>query len=260
MNQNSKNRKRKKDWKESANVEDYSEDSNVYYTQEVHEKVCEYVHNDDLNAYQRKKIYENYIYDAFDEMVKIMINTYKFYYTGVEMSALIQEVNVKMYEVLETSRKKEKYYDESYGSSYSYFSRVAKNYLIQKQRKHQDNKKKYGMDSINDDESYYIQTFYEEIDDVDLSEFIDFLTEWLKNNIDVILDKEEDKKVGWGIIDVMERQVEINNKKLFYYMIKEQYGDDDYRINKVLNIFKEYYDDIKNEYLKKYYVNTDRIE
>lgn len=261
MKSNKKNKKRKKDWKDSANVEDYSDDSYVYYTKETHEKVCEYVHNDDLDEYERKQLYKEYIYPAFDEMVRIMINTYNFYYTGVELNALVQEVNVKMYEVLETSRKKEKYYDKSYGSSYSYFSRVAKNYLIQKQSKYQDKKKKYGMESINEDESFFIETYYEEPTDVSLKEFIDYLSEWLENNIDQIFDKEEDKKVAWGILDIIENNdIEINNKKLFYYMIKEQYGDDNYRINKVINILKDHYAEIKNEYLKNFYVNTEEVQ
>ena len=254
-------KKKKKDWKESANVDDYSDDSYVYFTKETHDKICEYVHNN-LSEFERKKIYEKYIYPAFDELIKIQINTFNFYYTGVPQEALVQEVNVRMYEVLEESRMEDdKYYDESYGSSYSYFSRVAKNYMIQKQTRHQKNKKKYGMESINDDEAYFVETYYEEPTDIDLSEFIEYLNLWLENNIDIIFDKKEDKQVAWSILEILQNDnIEINNKKLFYYMIKDQFGDDDYRINKVLNIFKEYYDAIKNEYLETFYVNTKKIE
>lgn len=254
-------KKTKADWKESKDVDSYSDDSYVYYTKEVHEKVCEFIHNDELSQFQRNKIYEKHIYPAFDEMVRIMINTYNFYYTGTDPESLVQEVNVKMYDVLETSRKEEnKYYDESYGSSYSYFSRVAKNYMIQKQSKHQDNKNKYGMDSINEDESYYIETFFTEHDDVDLREFINYMNIWLKNNIDKIFDKEEDKKVAYGILDILENEdIEMNNPKLFFYMMKEQYGNDDYRINKVKNILREHYTDLKNQYLDNYYLDTNEI-
>lgn len=256
----SKNKKTKKDWNEAQNVEDYGSDSHVYYTKETHEKVCKFVHDDSLKRHQRDRIYQNYIYPAFDEMIRIMINTYNFNYTGTDIESLVQEVNVKMYDVLETSRIEDKYYDESYGSSYSYFSRVCKNYLIQKQSKNQMRRNKYGMDSINDDESYYNETLYHEETDINLSEFIEFLCKWMENNIDVIFDKQEDINVAYSILDIIRNDsFEINNPKMFFYAMKHQVGDDDYRINKVKNILRDHYIALKNEYLDNYDVDTKKI-
>lgn len=255
-------KKTKDQWIEAKDVGEYGENSYVYYTQETHDMVCEYIHNSDLKLFQRNKLYEKYIYPAFDEMIHIMINNYKFYYTGTDEESLAQEVNVKMYDVLETSRQEdEKYYDKTLGSSYSYFSRVAKNYMIQKQSKNQNKKNKYGMESINDDEKYYIETFFESHNDIDLGEFIGYLSTWLENNIEGLFEKIEDKNVAYGILDILNNNdFEINNPKMFFYAIKHQIGDDDYRINKVKNILKEYYIDLKNQYLDNYIVNTKKLE
>ena len=94
----------------------------VYFGQEVQDAIVEY--NSSSNDSERNIIYGKRIHAAFDKLAENIINTFKFTYFDDPFVDVKHEVVAFM--VMNMHK-----YDHSKGSkAFSYFSVVAKNYLI----------------------------------------------------------------------------------------------------------------------------------
>lgn len=236
----------KKGWKKS-NIEDFNESNNVYFTKDVENQIIKYKY-EDITKLERDKIYQDIIYPVFTEMILIMIHRFKFYQTGMDTETLTQVVNVHMYHQLNSCN-----FDPDNGKAYSYFSRMAKNKLIQLQDKNQRLYKKYGFESLNDDENFYENILYEEEEKIDIKQFLNNFIKYLEDNVEKMFEKNDEISIAYNIINIMkEDKLVIENKKILYYMIKEQGDNRNYKINKVINTFKSHYERLKNIYLETY--------
>ena len=94
----------------------------VYFDQEVQDAIVQY--NAEENPVIRNKLYSEKIAYAFDKLVENIINTFKFSYFDATFNDVKQEVISFL--VLNIHK-----YDATKGfKAFSYFSVVAKNYLI----------------------------------------------------------------------------------------------------------------------------------
>ena len=94
----------------------------VYFGQEVQDAVVDY--NTSTNDHERNVIYGTRIHKAFDKLAENIINTFKFTYFDYGFEDIKHEVVAFM--VMNIHK-----YDHTKGSkAFSYFSVVAKNYLI----------------------------------------------------------------------------------------------------------------------------------
>ena len=95
----------------------------LYFGPEVQDAIVRYNTNPDNHAL-RNKIYGEEIHKAFDKLAENIINTFKFTYFDVPFKDVKHEVVAFM--VMNLHK-----YDHTKGSkAFSYFSIVAKNYLI----------------------------------------------------------------------------------------------------------------------------------
>ena len=96
--------------------------SKIYFGTPVHDAIVEYNHSDDIAF--RHKIYTETIHPAFMKLAENIINTFKFSYFDYGFRDLQEEVVSNL--VINMHK-----FDETKGSkAFSYFSVVAKNYLI----------------------------------------------------------------------------------------------------------------------------------
>jgi len=96
--------------------------SKIYFGTPVHDAIIKYNHSDDIEF--RHKIYTEEIHAAFLKLAENIINTYKFMYFDYGFRDLQEEVVSNL--VINMHK-----FDETKGSkAFSYFSVVAKNYLI----------------------------------------------------------------------------------------------------------------------------------
>ena len=94
----------------------------VYFGQEVQDAIIEY--NGSTDSVERNVIYSTRIHKAFDKLAENIINTFKFTYFDYGFEDIKHEVVAFM--VINMHK-----YDHTKGSkAFSYFSVVAKNYLI----------------------------------------------------------------------------------------------------------------------------------
>ena len=211
----------------------------VYFGQEVQNAVVEY--NSSTNDDERNIIYGTRIHAAFDKLAENIINTFKFTYFDYGFEDIKHEVVAFM--VMNMHK-----YDHTKGSkAFSYFSVVAKNYLILHNNNNYKKLKTHdGMDVLDrhrgKDSNY-------ESDFVTLTNEI---IEYFDSNMNTIFKKNRDLRIGYAIIDLMKQRDDIENfnKKALYILIREMTDVETAHITSVVNVLKKHYKKLLNTYHK----------
>ena len=211
----------------------------VYFGIEVQEAIVKY--NDSDNPIKRNKIYQEEIHKAFDKLAENIINTFKFTYFDYGFQDIKNEVVAFM--VMNMHK-----YDHTKGSkAFSYFSVVAKNYLIL------HNNNNYKKLKSHDDIAVLDRSYSQ---DRERKKYIEDLTfeviKYFENNISNIFKKRKDIAVAHSIIEIfkMRDDIENFNKKSLYILIREMTDVNTSHITKVVNVFKKKYKNILNEFDK----------
>jgi len=209
----------------------------VYFGQEVQDAVVEYNSSTDDN--ERNVIYGTRIHKAFDKLAENIINTFKFTYFDYGFEDIKHEVVAFM--VVNMHK-----YDHTKGSkAFSYFSVVAKNYLIL----HNNNnyKKLKSHDKMDALDRQHKASGFNESDYITLT---DEIVEYFDNNMNTIFKKDRDLKIGYAIIDLMKAREDIENfnKKAIYILIREMTDVETTHITSVVNTLKKHYKKLLNKY------------
>ena len=213
--------------------------SKIYFGTPVQECIVRYNALDpDENRFERNKIYQEEIHYAFDKLCENIINTFKFTY----FDDVYEDVKVEVVSFLVMNIHK---YDHTKGSkAFSYFSVVAKNYLI---LHNNTNYKKYcthtGIDALNFKTTSTGKEDY-------FSEFTDEMVQYFDNNIPNLFRNKRDIEVAFAIVELMRRRHEIENfnKKALYILIREMTNIETSYITKVVNVFKREYKYLANQF------------
>ena len=147
-------------------------------------------------------------------------------------------------------------YDHTKGSkAFSYFSIVAKNYLI---LHNNANYKKY-CSHVNAD-----VLKHKRLNEHDKGDFyIDFTEEIIRyfdHNIPKLFRSKKDIDVAFAIVELFKRRDEIENfnKKALYVLIREMTNIETSYITKVVNVFKKEYRYLVNEFDTKGSIKKDK--
>ena len=203
----------------------------VYFGQEVQDAII---------RYDRNQIYRDEIHKAFGKLAENIINTFKFTYFDVPFEDVKHEVVAFL--VMNIHK-----YDHTKGSkAFSYFSVVAKNYLI---LHNNNNYKKFkshdGIDVLQNKHNAFEQTKQE-----NLIDFVDEMIEYLNENIPTIFSKPADIKIAYAILKLFETRSDIENfnKKIIYLLIREMTGVNTAQITKVVKVMKKQYIKLFNQF------------
>ena len=221
----------------------------LYFGMEVQDAIIRY--NDlDANKDQTKRnqIYGREIHAAFDKLSENIINTFKFEYFDDVYIDVKHEVVAFM--VMNIHK-----YDHTKGSkAFSYFSVVAKNYLI---LHNNANYKKYkmhtGIDILNSKSTSSNRDGY-------YNELTEEVIKYFENNINSLFKTDKDISIAYAIIELMKTRdgIENFNKKSLYILIREMTNVETSYITKVVNVFKREYKKILNEFEKMGYISNRR--
>ena len=208
----------------------------VYFGQEVQDAIIEY--NSAERSSEKNIIYGKRIHAAFDKLAENIINTFKFTYFDDPFVDVKHEVVAFMVMIIHK-------YDHSKGSkAFSYFSVVAKNYLI---LHNNNNYKKYKThDKIDVLERHKYLGGVEN----DFESFTTEMVEYFDTNLNNIFKKERDLKIGYAIVDLIKQRDEIENfnKKAIYILIREMTNVETAHITAVVNVLKKHYKKLMNKY------------
>lgn len=213
----------------------------MYFTQETEDAIIEY--NSTSDDIQRNMIYTKKIHPAFYKLAEIMIHRFKFYNFDVSHEDVKHEVVTFLHE------KIHKYKAES-GKAFSYFSIVAKNYLIAENNKNYYHFKR-SQDIVNIDTERNIINEKIRIDLIEeRNDFIDLFVSVVEKYLPLLFSKNRDIQVADTILYLFKTRdnIENYNKKAIYILIRERTGVESQYITNVMNKIKIIYSCLYKEY------------
>lgn len=221
----------------------------MYFTQETEDAIIKYNNTDDPVV--KNKIYEEHIAYPFDKLAENIIHTFKFYYFDVSS----EDVKHEVVSFLVMNMHK---FKEGKGKAFSYFSIVAKNYLILHNNK---NYKRYKIHDNLDvlDFGRNVGSEYSEKESENVNnEFINEMLEYWDENMTNIFRRQKDILVADSVLEIFRRRKDIENfnKKALYILIREMTGTKTQHITRIINTMKKYYEELHTEYLNKGNIDT----
>jgi hypothetical protein len=217
----------------------------MYFDMDVQDAIVKY--NGSTCDNERNVIYRDEIHYAFDKLAENIINTFKFTYFDYGF----EDVKNEVVSFLVMNMHK---YDHTKGSkAFSYFSIVAKNYLIL------NNTNNYKKMKIHDDVSV-LNHRKDETVKTEHEDLIKQLTIYFDNNIPKMFKKKRDITIAYAVVELMHRIEEIENfnKKSLYLLIREMTGVNTNNITKIVNEMKRHYNKLSNEYFRNGCINLQK--
>jgi len=204
----------------------------MYFTPDTEDAIVLYNNTSDMNI--RNKIYDEKIKYAFDKIVENIFNTFKFTY--FETSPI--EVQRECLAHLVANMHK---FEKGKGKAFSYFSIIAKHYLI---FHNNTNYKRFnqhvGISDTPTESSVCLHTTDAYHKDVELDEFMTLMITYWENNVQKIFTKQKDLNIANAIVELFRnyKRIDCFNKKALYFYIREMSDCRTQQITKVVNKFK----------------------
>jgi hypothetical protein len=223
--------------------------SNMYFTQITENAIVRYNKTDD--AVLKNRIYNDHIAYPFDKLAENIIHTFKFYYFDVSSEDVKHEV--VSFLVMNIHK-----FQEGKGKAFSYFSIVAKNYLILHNNK---NYKKYkihnSLDVLDFGRNVGNEQSFRDTKEAN-NEFVEQMLEYWDENITNVFRRQKDILVADSVLEIFRRRESIENfnKKALYILIREMTGTKTQHITRIVNTMKKYYEELHSEYLNTGSIDT----
>lgn len=215
----------------------------MYFTTDTEDAIIQYNATDVQS--ERDEIYNVKIKYAFEKLVENVFNTFKFCY--FETSPL--EVQKETVAHLVANIHK---FESGKGKAFSYFSIIAKNYLI---FQNNSNYKRFNQHvEIGDDNgenTYKLQHEDPHYKEEENREFINMMVSYWEKNVNKIFTKQRDINIANAVIELFRNSDRIDafNKKALYLYIREISSCKTQQITKVINRMKNYQNNITKSYV-----------
>ena len=213
-----------------------------YFTQTTENAIIR--HNKETRPHMRERIYNEHIRTAFEKLAENIIHTFKFYYFDVPSEDVKHEVVSFLYMNMHK-------FTEGKGKAFSYFSIVAKNYLIL----HNNNNYKKMKQTDSEEVTDYKRDPITEASRDDMltakKEYLDLFIQYWENNLTTVFKKKQDMDVANSVLYLMENRENIDNfnKKALYIMIREMTNSNTQHITRVVNVMKKHHVNLQHNYL-----------
>ena len=213
-----------------------------YFTQTTENAIIR--HNKETRPHMRERIYNEHIRTAFEKLAENIIHTFKFYYFDVPSEDVKHEVVSFLYMNMHK-------FTEGKGKAFSYFSIVAKNYLIL----HNNNNYKKMKQTDSEEVTDYKRDPITEASRDDMltakKEYLDLFIQYWENNLTTVFKRKQDMDVANSVVYLMDNRENIDNfnKKALYIMIREMTNSNTQHITRVVNVMKKHHVNLQHNYL-----------
>ena len=214
----------------------------LYFGPEVDLSIIKY--NATESDFERSLIYQNEIKAAFEKLVENIIHTFKFYYTDG------QTIQQMQHEVVSFLVEKLPKFKQDNGKAFSYFSIVAKNYCILKNKNNY--KKLTSHDRIDLSSEINLEAIADSEDhESNLIEFVDKFVAYWDDNLEDTFSKRNDRILAGAIVELFRKRekIELFNKKALYIYIREMTDANTQQITKMVKVMKDKYKAMYMDYL-----------
>jgi len=217
-----------------------------YFTQETEDAIVEY--NNSNDHVFRDKIFSEKIYYPLYKLAENIIHTFKFYYTDVDD---LEDLKLEIVSLL--VEEKLHMFDPSRGAkAYSYFGTIVKRHLINYNNKNYKRLKQLTtMDAWEG--SYDLNTPETHPNAMKLKGFFDLYIDEMYEKLDELFTKEADLQIADAVLTLFTKRndLDIFKKKALYIYIREMTGTETPYLTKVINVLKEEFYEMYNEYYEK---------
>ena len=222
---------------------------NYYFTDVTEKAIIRY--NKEERPAMRNRIYNDHIKNAFDKLCENIIHTFKFYYFDVSS----EEVKNEVVSFLVMNMHK---YTEGKGKAFSYFSIVAKNYLILHNNNNYKKMKTHDKIDVMDWDRSIQTEIQQKNTNQAYNEFVNQMLEYWDNNINVIFRRQKDVRVADAVLHIfrIKGNIELFNKKALYILIREMTQSNTQHITRVINVMKKYQKGIYKEFQVNGFIDT----
>jgi hypothetical protein len=202
-----------------------------YFTYITEKAIVAY--NAESNQHLRNKVYREYIDYPFNKLVENIYHTFKFSYFDVPYE------DVKC-EVVAFLNEKITKFTEGKGKAFSYFSIIAKNYLIIQNNANYAKMKRRAETTLIDESRDITNERHMSDYQESLKDFVKQWSGWYDENINVVFTNKRDILVADTILELFRTvdNIENFNKKALYILIRERTGLKTQNITKVLNVMR----------------------
>jgi hypothetical protein len=218
--------------------------SKQYFTKDTEDAIVEYNSTDDQRI--KDKVYRDRIKPAFDKLAEIVYNKWKFTYFDDDPQDVMCEVVAFMIEKIHM-------YKAGKGKAFSYFTIVARNYLILNNNSNYKRYKNTDVMSSLPDNWDTENNWAEETRNDEYRTFNDRMLLYWDAHLENFFQKKRDIQIADAVLELFRRAnyIESFNKKSLYLLIREMTGYPTHYITKVVNKMKEKQMALFNEFDKE---------
>ena len=209
--------------------------------------------NKETRPYIKERIYNEHIRTPFEKLAENIIHTFKFYYFDVPSEDVKHEVVSFLYMNIHK-------FTEGKGKAFSYFSIVAKNYLILHNNNNYKKMKQHDSEDVMDYKRDPITELRGKESRNMKMEYIEQLADYWRNNLTTVFKRKKDLDVANSVVELIDMRHNIDNfnKKALYILIREMTGSNTQHITRVINVMKKHHNNLHKAYLTTGSVDTKR--
>jgi len=140
---------------------------------------------------------------------------------------------------------------EGKGKAFSYFSIVAKNYLILHNNNNYKRLKSHEGEEVTDYKRDAISEESAKENREIKIEYLDQLADYWRNNLTTVFKRKKDLDVANAVVELIDMKDSIDNfnKKALYILIREMTGSNTQHITRVINVMKKHHNQLQKSYL-----------
>lgn len=202
----------------------------MYFTEDTQAAIIEY--NNETDEIRKNILYSERIYPALDKLAEITIHANKLYHFDTNLEDMKNET------VTFLTSKLNKFDPESGFSAFSYFSVIAKRFLIVEcKRNFKKQKRMVGLEYV-DYEADVMSGYYRDEYNDETRDFIEMMVDFYDDNLDAIFTNPRDVQVADAVVDLFRNRenIENYNKKALYVLIRER---TDVKTQYITSVIKE---------------------
>ena len=209
--------------------------------------------NKETRAPMKQRIYNEHIRVPFEKLAENIIHTFKFYYFDVPSEDVKHEVVSFLYMNIHK-------FAEGKGKAFSYFSIVAKNYLILHNNNNYKKMKQHDSEDVMDYKRDPVGELRGKESKSMAMEYIEQLADYWRNNLTTVFKRKKDLDVANSVVELIDMRHNIDNfnKKALYILIREMTGSNTQHITRVINVMKKHHNNLHKAYVATGSVDTKR--
>jgi hypothetical protein len=213
-----------------------------YFTKDTEDAIIEYNLTDDQRI--KDRVYRDRIKPAFDKLAEIVYNKWKFTYFDDDPQDVMSEVVTFMIEKIHM-------YKAGKGKAFSYFTIVARNYLILTNNANYKRYKDTDIMSAMPDSFDTENNWKEENLNDEYRTFNTRMLAYWDEHLENYFQKKRDIQIADAVLELFRRAeyIESFNKKSLYLLIREMTGHPTHYITKVVNKMREKQMELYNQFM-----------